>query len=415
MRTRIFDIENWREIGATLARNKTRTFLTAFGIFWGTAMLAMLWGGAGGLEGMLRRNFSGFATNMGGCFASRTTMPYRGFNKGSEWDITQTDIDYLRRSCSLIDLSSTVGSSGGIAKFGTKSTTGHVLGVESDYFRMQVPVISEGRAINESDVSASRKVIMLGKDKAAELFAGQPAVGEYVSVNGIYFKVIGVAAQTSEASIGGRMDNAFIMPASTFRNIFNRGNRVDFFIFTAKQGHSPSEVFPYAWRVFCSNHPLNPADKDAMWRMDISENFKMVDNLFIGISILALFVGLGTLLAGIIGVGNIMWIIVKERTQEIGVRRAIGAKPRDIITQILTESMVLTAIAGIAGICFATGVLYIADSLTFDPLLGSAHFQLRFSHAVTIMVTFLILGSAAGLIPAIKAMRIKPIEALNDK
>ena len=149
--------------------------------------------------------------------------------------------------------------------------------------------------------------------------------------------------------------------------------------------------------------------------MNMAEAFRMVDNLFLGVSLLALFVGAGTLIAGIIGVGNIMWIIVKERTQEIGIRRAIGAKPRDIVVQILSEGMVLTAIAGTAGICFATLVLTIVDKVTYDEWLGSAHFQLQFSHAVTIMIVFLVLGTAAGLIPAIKAMRIKPIEAMRDK
>ena len=140
----------------------------------------------------------------------------------------------------------------------------------------------------------------------------------------------------------------------------------------------------------------------------------MIDNLFIGLNILALFVGAGTLLAGIIGVGNIMWVIVKERTQEIGIRRAIGAKPRDIIAQILSESVVLTTIAGIAGICFAAAVLAGAEIMTADEI-SSPRFQLTFGQAIGIMVTFIVLGTAAGTIPAIKAMRIKPIEAMNDK
>ena len=211
------------------------------------------------------------------------------------------------------------------------------------------------------------------------------------------------------------MDDSVIIPSTTMRRAFNKGDKVDFFIYTAQKGHTPKDIEPFVWRAVRTNHPLNPSDNDAAWFMDISEQFKMVDNLFLGISILALFVGAGTLLAGIIGIGNIMWIIVKERTQEIGIRRAIGATPRDIITQILSESMVLTAIAGVGGICFAAIVLAIADKITFDPKLGSAHFQLMFGHAVTIMITFLILGTAAGLIPAIKAMRIKPIEAINDK
>lgn len=193
------------------------------------------------------------------------------------------------------------------------------------------------------------------------------------------------------------------------------GTDVGGLVFTAVPGHTPTEAKAWLWRAITSNHPIDPTDENAIWFMDISEMFAMVDNLFLGISLLALFVGAGTLMAGVIGVGNIMWIIVKERTQEIGIRRAIGAKPSDIIAQILTESMVLTTVAGIAGVCFATIVLAVADKLTFDPVLGSAHFELHFSHAVTIVLTFLLLGSLAGMVPAGKAMRIKPIEALNDK
>lgn len=149
--------------------------------------------------------------------------------------------------------------------------------------------------------------------------------------------------------------------------------------------------------------------------MNVAEAFRNINLVFLGVSLLALFVGIGTLIAGIIGIGNIMWIIVKERTQEIGIRRAIGAKPRDIIIQVLSEGMALTAIAGLAGIVFAVLVLSIVEHATFDPVTGSANFMLRFNHAVAIMFVFLILGTAAGLIPSIKAMKIKPIEAIRDK
>lgn len=415
MKHQIFDIENWREIGATLSRNKTRTFLTAFGIFWGTAMLAMLWGGAAGLEGLLRRNFDGMATNMGACFPQRTSMSYRGFNKGMNWQMDDSDITFIRRTCPYIEYSSTMNFGGAVVKYGTRNNAGQVQGVESDFFKIQIPVLFEGRFINESDVAQTRKVAILGKNVAAELMGAEPAVGKYVSVNNIYFLVIGVVGQRGEASIGGRLDNAVIIPSTTMRRAFNYGDKIHFFLYTALHGHSPKEIEPAVWRAVLTHHPLNPADKEAIWFLDVSEQFKMIDNLFIGISLLALFVGMGTLLAGIIGVGNIMWIIVKERTHEIGIRRAIGATPADIITQILSESVVLTTIAGIAGICFATAVLAITDTMTYDPLYGSAHFQLTFKHAITIMTAFLVLGTGAGLIPAIKAMRIKPIEAMNDK
>ncbi len=415
MKIYIFDTDNWREIGATLSRNKTRTFLTAFGIFWGTAMLAMLWGGASGLEGMMKRNFQGFATNLGGCGGGHTTMPYRGFKKGMNWSLNDDDVAYFRRICPILEYSSKINNNGAVMKYGTKSSSGLIQGVEGDYFKMQVPVVHEGRVINESDVSGTRKVVTLGKNMANELFGSQSPLGKYIEINGIYFQVVGVVSQKGEASLGGRMDDSAIVPSTTMRRAFNMGTDVGVIVFTTVPGYTPTDAKPWLWRAITSNHPIDPRDTNAMWFMDISEMFEMVDNLFLGISLLALFVGAGTLMAGVIGVGNIMWIIVKERTQEIGIRRAIGAKPSDIIAQILTESIVLTLVSGIAGVCFATIVLQVVDHLTYDPLLGSAHFELMFGDAVGIVMSFLVLGTLAGFVPAIKAMKIKPIEALNDK
>lgn len=415
MKNPIFDIDNWKEIGATLARNKTRTFLTAFGIFWGTAMLAMLMGGASGLRGMLMRNFQGFATNMGAVFPQRTTLSYRGFNKGMNWTLNTNDIDIIRRTVPYIEASSALQQSMSTIAYSSNSKSAAVQGVESDFFKIQEPVLYEGRLLNESDIFGNKKVALLGKSIADELFSGVSPLGKYISINGVYFQIVGVIGQTSEASIGGRLDENVVMPLTTMRRAFNLGNDVGFFIMNVAQGYTPTELKPYIMRAIRKNHPIHPDDEDALGMMDIAEMFKMVDNLFIGISLLAIFVGAGTLIAGIIGVGNIMWIIVKERTQEIGIRRAIGAKPRDIIIQILSEGMVLTAIAGTAGVVFATIVLALVEHFTADPVLGSAHFQLSFASAMEIMATFLILGTLAGLIPAIRAMRIKPIEAINDK
>lgn len=416
MKNPLFDIDNWREIGVTLARNKTRTFLTAFGIFWGTAMLAMLWGGAGGLKGMLMRNFEGFATNMGAMLPSRTSMSYRGYNKGMRVRLNQTDLEMVRGKVANIESLSGIVMSSFNVSYGSKSKLGvSGTGVEEDYFNIQIPVIYAGRTFNSSDVNSMKKVAVIGKNIADEIFGQEDPLGKFIGLNGIYFQVIGVVGQKSEASIGSKLDDSVIMPEKVMRSAFGMGTNIDFIIFTAEQGYDPADIRPAIMRIIRSNHPIHPDDEDAVRLMNIAEQFRMADNVFIGVSLLALFVGAGTLIAGIIGVGNIMWIIVKERTQEIGIRRAIGAKPRDIIIQVLSEGIALTVIAGFAGISFATAVLYIVDKATFDPVLGSAHFMLRFNDAIGIMFIFLILGTIAGLIPSIKAMKIKPIEAMRDK
>lgn len=182
MKNPIFDIDNWREIGAILARNKTRTFLTAFGIFWGTAMLAMLWGGASGLEGMMKRNFQGFATNLGGVFPNRTTKPYKGFNKGLSWSLDDNDVTYFRRVCPYLEYSSTLTFNVASMTYKDKTNAGQVQGVEGDYFKMQIPIIYEGRALNSSDVSGYRKVAVIGKNVADELFGNDSAVGKFIEI-----------------------------------------------------------------------------------------------------------------------------------------------------------------------------------------------------------------------------------------
>ena len=239
-------------------------------------------------------------------------------------------------------------------------------------------------------------------------------MGKYIKINDIYYKVVGLVGQTSNINIGGSMDESVFIPSSSMRLNYNQGTRVHIIMMTIKPGYRPGQFENQLRRIIASNHPVAPDDRGAFYYFDISEQFAMVDGLFMGITLLALFVGIGTLLSGIIGVGNIMWIIVRERTHEIGIRRALGAKPRDIIMQILSESMVLTSVAGIAGIAFAVICLAVAQhNFLVDG--KEVEFQLTFSNAVGILSTFLILGTAAGIIPALKAMKIKPIEALNDK
>lgn len=410
MRNPVFDIENWREIAATLTQNKTRTFLTGFGIFWGTAMLALLLGGSDVIKGMMSRNFEGFATNVAVAFPGRTSKSYGGFNKGMTLDLNLTDIVNIRTAIPQIENSSTVNMLWVNALYGQKKSSAQLNGIEPGYARIFEPIIYAGRFINESDQASTRKVCVIGKKVADELFGSSEALGKEIDLNGIYYKVVGVVGQTSEINIGGSsMDESVYIPASSMRASYNLGNKVNMFMMTIVAGHSPSEYEQLIRRIVARNHPVAPDDRAALGFFDISEQFKMVDNLFSGITILALFVGLGTLLSGIVGIGNIMWIIVRERTHEIGIRRAIGAKPRDIIVQILSESMVLTTVAGFAGIVFAVAVLAAVEKGVGVPA------QLPFATAGAILAAFLVLGTAAGIIPALKAMQIKPIEALNDK
>ncbi len=418
----MFDSDSWKEIGATLARNKTRTFLTAFGIFWGTAMLTLLWGGSRGLQGLMLANFEGFATNSAICFPNRTTMPYKGYQKGMNWGMTQTDVDNIRRLALGLEVVSPIISNSSTAKYKDKTYSASVMGLEPNYAQVMAPKILDGRFLTDADVNKTSKVCVLGKTTANNLFGDADPLGQYVECDNIFYRVVGIIKKRNDIDLGGDMDQAVIIPISTMRRSYNMGNRIHFLTMISKPGYTPSDMKSQIIRAIRIEHPIHPDDENAIAFWDISEMFQQAEGLLRGMDILFLFVGLSSLIAGIIGVGNIMWIVVKERTKEFGIRRAIGAKPRTILWQILQESAVLTAIAGTAGICFAVGILaiathslggYAAEGERFSP--DAVNFQITFVASVTIMLLFLILGGAAGSIPAYKAMKIKPIEALNDK
>lgn len=416
MKIPFFDIENWKEIGATLARNKTRTFLTAFGIFWGVFMLACLMGGARGAEDLLRRNFEGFATNSAILFPNRTTIPYKGHAKGRRWEADMTDVERLRQLLPQLQTVTSQSAEWNISfRNGRYSFSGQVWGVEKEFCDVMLPNIESGRFINDADVRLQRKVAVVGKKVANELYPGEKApIGKTILVNGISYTIIGIAYQTTEIQMNDRIDNVVIIPVTTFQKAFNRADKVDVIMMVGGKDAHFAELEPKIRQIFYSRHQIAPDDKSAMWYMDISDLFSKVDVMFMGISFLALFIGLSTLIAGIIGIGNIMWVIVKERTQEFGIRRAIGAKPLDVTAQILSEGVTLTAIAGMAGITLACIVLGVAAFLTTNET-STPRFQMTLWQAGVIIGVFIILGTLAGLIPAIKAMRIKPIEALNDK
>lgn len=418
MKLTIFDIENWKEIGATLARNKTRTFMTGFGIFWGVAMLALLMGGAKGGEDLLKRNFAGFATNSGGMIPNNTTMPYKGYQKGRGWQMDITDVEILRES--FPELEAVIPAFqkwNSTFKQGKYSYSGELIGAEANYTKMLVPKYYCGRFINDADVMGERRVAVIGKKVSAQLFPGDDEpLGKIVDVNGAAYSVIGVAGDASEIHLTSPLDESIVIPASTFRRANGYGDKIDILMMVAKDDANLSDLIPKMKSVVYRRHDINPEDEGAMWVINVAENFEQVDTLFSGIDLLALFIGLSTLLAGVIGIGNIMWVIVKERTQEIGIRRAIGAKPRDIIVQVLCEGAVLTVVSGLAGLFLAAVILGVMQHINNPPdAVSVVNFQMSFGRAMSTLATFVILGLLAGLIPSIKAMRIKPVEAINSK
>lgn len=273
-----------------------------------------------------------------------------------------------------------------------------------------------GRYVNDIDIAERRKVCVIGERIYEVLFQkGQDPTGQQIRVNGIYFQVIGVARSTSGVSIGGRTEETVVLPFSTMQQAFNQGNIIHFLAATADRGVPVKIVQDKILEILKQQHQISPDDKEAVFTMNIEEQFKMFNYLGIGISALIWIVGLGTLFAGAIGVSNIMLVTVRERTKEIGIRRALGATPRNIIGQILSESVVLTVIAGVTGIIVGVGLLRVTgivlsqgDQFFKDP-------QISFSMAVISLIILIVIGTFAGYIPAQRAMMIKPVEAISEE
>lgn len=411
------DIDRWEEILITITRNKSRSLLTAFGIFWGIFMLVTLMGGSQGLHDILAANFEGFATNSGFTFNNRTSVAYQGFQEGRWWSMELKDIDRVRKTIPEIDIIAPTNSKWGItATFEKREITGcSMKGVYPEYEVIETPTLSMGRYINHIDIQQNRKVCIIGKQIYETLFpeGGNPC-GKYVNVNGIFFQVIGVNNSAGNISVNGWPPETFIIPFTTMQKNYNMGNQIELLCYTAKKGYSIKNIQEKIEKVLKQAHLIHPDDKQAVMNVNAEALFSMVDNLFTGINILSWMVGLGTLIAGAIGVSNIMMVTVKERTTEIGIRRAIGARPRDIMNQILSESLVLTCIAGMVGICFGVFVLQIMEMGTATSDIPG-HFQISFWGAIGACIILLILGMTAGLAPAYRAMAIKPIEAIRDE
>lgn len=411
-----FDLDVWEEILVTITRNKTRSLLTAFGIFWGIFMLVALMGGAQGMQDMLSREFEGFATNSGFMGTNKTSKAYKGFQQGRYWDLENSDVDRIRQSVSEVDVITPSLAKWGVdVIFDEQKISGTLKGLYPEYGKIEEPLITYGRYLNDIDVKDRRRVCVIGKRIYETLFPSQEnPCGKYIKINGIYYQVIGVSMSTGNISIQGRSETSVIIPFTTMQQNYNFGQKVQLLCYTARKGYSISEVEKKVAQVVKRAHYIHPDDSQAMIQVNAEAMFSMMDNLFSGIRILGWMVGLGTLLAGAIGVSNIMMVTVKERTVEIGIRRAIGARPNDILQQILSESMVLTILAGMAGIAFAVFLLNVVEVGTSEPN-APTHFLISFWEAVGACVLLLFLGLLAGLAPAYRAMSVKPIDAIRDE
>ena len=414
------DIDSYREIIDTLTRNKSRSFLTGFGVFWGVFMLVALMGGGQGLKEMLYKNFDGFAQNTVLIGAEQTTKPYKGFRKGRWWSMEYKDIDRLKLGVPELNavapiLFSSWGG-GNTAYYGTQKTTPRIQGTVPELTQIIEPKMYYGRFLNDMDIREHRKVCVIGKKVYKDLFkeGGDPC-GKKIRIDSTYYEVIGVDYSSGNISIGGRSEEKVTIPITMMQAAFNRGNQIDVIAATGRKDVVMSRITDRIRETIARAHYIDPTDEQGVFMFNTELMFQMINNLFKGVNILIWLVGLGTLLAGAIGVSNIMMVTVRERTTEIGIRRAIGATPKMILSQIISESIVLTLVAGMSGILFGVMILQMLEMYNTEDGIIQTHFQVGFWTAIFCALVVSSLGVLAGLAPAARAMSIKPVDAMRDE
>ena len=411
-----FDVDSFREIADSLVRNKSRSLLTGFGVFWGVFMLLFMLGGGDGLKQLVEAEFEGFATNTGIMVSSQTSEPYKGYKEGRYWQLNYTDVERLKMMIPELEtVTPSVSSWGSTIVRGSNTSSGSFKGVYADFTKIEEPRMKYGRPLNEADILQERKVCMIGKRIYQDLFpeGGDPC-GEYIQVGSVYYQIVGVDFSSGNVSLNGRASQSVSVPLPVAQKILNRGKNVDMVCVTARSGVRMSDLEPRIRQIMARQHQYDPKDKQALVFINTEQMFALVDNLFTGVNFLILLVGLGTILAGVIGVSNIMMVTVKERTTEIGIRRAIGATPRDILSQIILESISLTLVAGSFGIVIAVQLLRLVETISLASG-NTGGYQISFWTAIVAALLLTALGVVAGLAPASRAMAIKPVDAMRDE
>ena len=419
----MIDFDKWEEIWITISKHKLRTALTAFGVFWGIFMLVVLLGAGNGLRNGVMQNFD-MAKNAVFVWTQTTSIPFAGFQGGREISLTNEDFEALKRVKQIKYVAPRTPLSG---RFGqqqvrierkNKSVSFRIMGDYPQYLEIKPILIESGRFLNEIDIAKKRKVVILGRRVRDGLFEEhESAVGQYITIGEVPFKVIGVAG--TKLTNEDAMDDlqAVYIPNTTLQQTFNRPNDIGWFGFVPEEGTSGLELEEIVKDVFRDRHKIHPDDDQALGSFNLEAEFNELQGIFSGIAAFSWLVAIGTILAGMIGVGNIMMIIVKERTKEIGIRKSLGAKPWSIISMIVHESVVITAVAGymglLLGVVLVEGVAYALKEFDFQSEFF-ANPEINFQVAISAISVLLLSGIIAGLIPGIIAAKLHPVLALRD-
>lgn len=419
----MFNRDRWKEILEVLTSNWFRTILTAFGVFWGILILIILLAAGKGLENGIKADFGDIATNTMFMWSRNTTKAYKGLPNNRNYSFKLEDVEAIRSQVPELRFISPRNQLGGFMGAnnvvrGIRTGAFNVYGDYPEIINQDPMTITSGRFINHNDIKAKRKVAIIGEGVRSSLYEpGETVAGSYIKIQGVNFMVVGTYKKKTNDGDGEEGQKQIFIPFTTFSQAFNKGNDVGWMAITAVDGASISELKDLIISIVKDNRKIHPDDTRAVGYFDLYEQYNRVESLFMAMKVIAYFVGILVLLSGIIGVSNIMLIVVKERTKEIGIRRALGEDPWSIKKQILMESIFLTLISGMAGIVF--GALFIYGVNTLLDMNGPVDMFMNPSVSLGVvsgaMLILMVSGLLAGFIPAQSAIRVRPIEALRNE
>ncbi len=414
------DRDTLKEILAVLVRNPLRTILSMIGVGWGIFMLVIMMAASKGLENGVKADMGNRAANSGGIWSMMTSMPYKGFKKGRWFQLNMEDMNYLKENVAHIDILSPRCQSGGWqggdnATYKNKTGSFSIYGETPGIIQIQPMNVDEGRFINENDLDEARKVCVIGKKVKTTLFGEEEPLGKYLKIGGISMKVVGIHSSKKDGEDGGEENESIFMPITTFQKAFNYGNTIGWFNVKSEDDYPIAQLQEDIKSALKVRKSIHPEDPRAFGSWNMSEELEDVNAIFSGISFISYVVGLLVLFAGVIGIGNIMLVSVTERTKEIGIRRSLGATPSVIIKQIISETLLITIVAGLLGIFFGILVVELLNS-ALAGMGDSGSFRnpsVSFNIVIGSLLILVVAGLVTGFLPAYSAVKIKPIDALR--